>query len=77
MNSMDKLITKKLVLIGIRVRARRKKLGLTLFQLAVDSDVSMTAISDLERCLKSGITICTLIKIANALNMEVEDLFKE
>lgn len=76
MEDIDKLITKKIVLIGIKVRTRRKELGLTLFELAVDSDVSLSVLSDLERCLASGMTICTLIKIALALNMDVDELFK-
>jgi transcriptional regulator with XRE-family HTH domain len=74
---MDKLIAEKIVSIGQKTRARRKELGLTLFELAVDSEVSLSVISDLERCLASGLTICTLIKIATALNITPEELFAE
>lgn len=74
---MEKLIVKKIVLIGIKVRARRKELGLTLFELAVDSECSLSVISDLERCLASGLTIATLIKISTALKMSPDELFCE
>lgn len=74
---MDKIIIKKIVSIGVRVRNRRKELGLTLFELAVDSDCSLSVISDLERGMSSGMTVSTLIKIAHALEMNPETLFCE
>lgn len=74
---MDKIIVKKIVSIGIRVRIRRKELGLTIFNLAVDSDCSLSVISDLERGVCTGITISTLIKIATALEMNPDELFCE
>ncbi len=73
----EKEVTKRIVSIGIKVRAKRKELGLTLFELAVDSECSLSIISDLERCLASGMTISTLIKIAIALKMTPDELFCE
>jgi len=72
---MSNLVTQKIATIGRRIRERRKELGLTLFELAVDSEVSLSVISDLERCLASGLTLCTLIKIATALNISADELF--
>jgi len=71
------LISKKIVQIGLRTRIRRKELGLTLFDLAVDSDCSLSVISELERGMASGMTVCTLIKIAKALNLTPDELFQE
>ncbi len=74
---MEKIITKKIVQIGKRVRSRRTFLELTLFELAVDSDVSLSVISDLERGVSSGMTVSTLVKIANALQMSSDELYCE
>lgn len=71
------LITKKIVAIGLKIRKRRKELDLTLFNLAVDSECSISVISELERGLASGMTLCTIIKIASALEISPEELFCE
>lgn len=77
LQSSDKLIVKKIVNIGVKVRSKRKELRLTIFELAVDSGVSLSVVSDLERCLSSGLTIGTLVKIATALNITADELFCE
>jgi len=74
---MEKIITKKIGQIGKRVRARRTFIGLTLFELAVDSDVSLSVISDLERGVSTGMTVSTLVKIAAALQISPDELFVE
>lgn len=74
---MEKLIQLRIKSIGFRIRKRRIELGLTLFNLAVDSECSLSIISDLERGVASGMTISTLIKIAKALEISAEELFCE
>lgn len=74
---MKAKISSKIITIGLRVRKRRKELGITIFNLAVDSDCSLSVISELERGMSSGMTIATLIKIAHALEISPEELFNE
>lgn len=72
---MTVLISKKIVSIGLKAKNRRLELNLTQFNLAVDSDCSMSVISKLDRGIASGITLGTLMKIAFALDMTVDELF--
>ena len=72
---VEKIVLKKISEIGLRTRTRRKELGLTLFNLAVDSECSLSVISDLERGVACGMTVLTLMKIATALRMSSDELF--
>jgi len=74
---MKAKISSKIITIGLRVRERRKELGITIFNLAVDSECSLSVISELERGMACGMTISTLIKIAYALEMTPDELFCE
>ncbi|MFF2890029.1 helix-turn-helix domain-containing protein [Paenibacillus sp. NPDC057967] len=60
--------------VGLRLRYIRKSSGLTQDQLAEKAGVHSTYIGSIERAEKN-ITLLNLQKIAQALNVEVADLF--
>lgn len=62
--------------LGSRIRRLRKRKKLTLFKLAVLSGLSPTFISDLERGSQRNITLTTLLKMAEALDVKPETLIK-
>ncbi|OCT12543.1 hypothetical protein A8709_32495 [Paenibacillus pectinilyticus] len=64
-----------LKLIGDRIRDLRKQRGLSQEQLAELANFHYTYIGGVERAEKN-ITILNLIKIANALNVGLYDLFE-
>lgn len=64
-----------LKLIGDRIRDLRKQRGLSQEQLAELANFHYTYIGGVERAEKN-ITILNLIKIANALNVALYDLFE-
>lgn len=59
--------------IGLRIRNRRKELKLTQEQLAEEIDLTATYIGAIERST-SKCSIETLVKIANALNLNMDFL---
>jgi len=69
------LVAKKIVSIGIKVRMRRKELGLTQLDLAFFSCSDTSVISEIERGVSSGMTLYTLIKISKVLEMTEDELF--
>lgn len=69
------LVAKKIVSIGIKVRMRRKELGLSQLDLAFFSCSDTSVISEIERGVSSGMTLYTLIKISKVLEMTEDELF--
>jgi transcriptional regulator with XRE-family HTH domain len=68
----DKLITTQL---GKNVRELRRKAGLTQEQLAELTQIHAVYMSNIENGLRN-ITVIKAFKIAQALNVDVSDLFK-
>ena len=62
---------------GKIIRKRRKELGLTIEQLAEKADVSDGLIFLIERGKLKDIKISNLIKITDALNIKLSNLFTE
>ncbi len=60
---------------GYKIREVREQLNMTQVELAIKSGVSRTTISNLENGVESVTTTRTLNKLANALGVNVEDLF--
>jgi transcriptional regulator with XRE-family HTH domain len=71
MNSKKKILVK----FGERVRDIRKEKGLSQEQLAFKADLHRTYIGMIERAEKN-ITLLNIEKIANALTVSINDLFK-
>lgn len=69
---MDKLEFQKKI--GEKIRAQRKRQGLSQEQLAELSDMHHTFISNVERG-KVSASAYSLFKIASALEMDISDLF--
>lgn len=61
---------------GYRIKEVREKQGLTQTQLAKKSGVSRVTISALENGQERVTTTKTLIKIASAMNVTVDELFR-
>ncbi len=61
--------------LGMRVRYLRKQKGLSQLDLSFESGVNKNYISDLERGDRNP-TLQVLEKIANSLDVTLEDLFK-
>jgi len=72
MNSKQKI----LINFGIKVRESRKKIGLSQEQLSFKADLHRTYIGMIERAEKN-ITLVNIEKIANALNVNIKELFNE
>lgn len=62
--------------LGKRIREERLKLNLTQEQLAESIDVSTAYVGQIERGEK-GLTLETLIKIANRLGITIDYILKE
>jgi transcriptional regulator with XRE-family HTH domain len=62
--------------LGERIRAERKKAGMSQEELAEKADLNRNYIGEIERAEKK-ITIETLWKIAKALNMRIKDIVDE
>ena len=60
---------------GYKIREMRERLNMTQVELSIKSGVSRTTISNLENGVESVTTTKTLHKLANALGVNVEDLF--
>ena len=65
-------VTKQL---GMRVRYLRKQKGMSQLELSLDSGVNKNYISDLERGDRNP-TLVVLERIANSLDVTLEELFK-
>lgn len=72
MNSKQQI----LINFGIKVRESRKKIGLSQEQLSFKADLHRTYIGMIERAEKN-ITLVNIEKIANALNVNIKELFNE
>ncbi len=59
--------------LGIHIRQLREKKGLSQQALADDSDIPKSQIGRIERA-KVNTTVKTLVKIANALDVEPKEL---
>lgn len=59
----------------IQIKDLRDEKNLSQEELAKKADVSRTIISDLENGKKNNITLNTLKKIAEALEVQVNDIF--
>ena len=72
------MISKKEILIkfGERVREIRKEKGLSQEELSFKADLHRTYIGMIERAEKN-ITLVNIEKIANALDVSINDLFNE
>lgn len=72
------MISKKEILVnfGERVREIRKKKGLSQEELSFKADLHRTYIGMIERAEKN-ITLVNIEKIANALEISINDLFNE
>jgi transcriptional regulator with XRE-family HTH domain len=64
-------------LIGRRVRAYRTRRGLTQFELAQRSGVSLTQIAALEQQVPSNVRADTVCRLAEALGVSHLDLQRE
>lgn len=60
-----------------RIKEQREKAGMTQVQLAEKSNVSRAIISGLESGSITVTTTETLLKIANALDKNVSDIFSD
>lgn len=71
-------MTKKKILIvfGDKVRELRKEKGLSQEELSFKADLHRTYIGMIERAEKN-ITLANIEKIANALNVNIKELFNE
>ena len=65
-----------LVIFGNRVRSLRKKQNLSQEELSFKADLHRTYIGMIERAEKN-ITLVNIEKIANALNVDIKELFDE
>lgn len=72
------MVSKKKILIkfGERVREIRKEKGLSQEELSFKADLHRTYIGMIERAEKN-ITLVNIEKIANALDVSINDLFDE
>jgi transcriptional regulator with XRE-family HTH domain len=63
------------VILSTNIRAARKALHITQTQLSIYADISLSYMTDIERC-KTWISDKTLIKIAKALNLSAYQLLR-
>ena len=70
-------MSKELSTIGKNIRRYRKKLGLSQDKLSKIAGVAYNTIVKIESGENSNPTIETLTKIAEALNIDVNDLLKK
>ena len=60
--------------LGVRIRQLRENKGMSQQDLANDSDIPKSQIGRIERA-EVNTTVKTLVKIANALDVEPKELF--
>ena len=65
-----------LIKFGLRVREIRKEKKLSQEELSFNADLHRTYIGMIERAEKN-ITLINIEKIANALNVDIKDLFDD
>ncbi|MBV6372459.1 helix-turn-helix domain-containing protein [Enterococcus casseliflavus] len=61
--------------VAYKIREFRKKAGLTQAELAIIAGVSRTIISGLESGTTTVTSTATLLKLAKALNVTIDELF--
>ena len=64
-----------LIQLGMRIRYLRKQKKMSQLDLSLESGVNRNYISDLEKGRRNP-TVLVLDKIANALNIDLSNLFK-
>ena len=62
-------------IMGYKIRECREEMGISQEELAKRAKISRTTLSGLERGTIKTTTTDTLLKIANALNKKVADIF--
>lgn len=67
---------KKLVRLGAAIRARRKELGVSQEELAIDCGVERSNMGKIERG-ENNLSILNLVRIAEALNANAADILAE
>ena len=67
--------SKELREIGLRIRKVRKSLGWTMMDLSYESDLDYRQIGRIERG-ERNFTILSLIKVTDALGINLRDIFK-
>ena len=65
--------SEKLVELGKKIAVLRKKAGLSQFALSLETNISKTHISDIEKG-RRNLSYLTLLRIANGLGVSVKDL---
>ena len=60
---------------GLKIRAIRERKGMTLAELSMKAGISAPYLSDIERGNRRG-SYATLVKIAEALEMPVEEIWE-
>jgi len=71
---VEKRYTQEIKLFGKRLRAIRKKKGISQLDLEVNSGINRTEISRIENGLKN-IEFYTLVRLADALEINIIDFF--
>lgn len=61
--------------VAYKIKEFRKKAGLTQVELATQAGVSRTVISGLESGTTTVTSTATLLKLAKALNVTIDELF--
>jgi len=61
--------------VGYRIKERRIEMGMSQVELSEKANVSRTIISGLENGTIKVTTTETLLKLANALNSKISDIF--
>ena len=67
--------TEQITIIGLKIRARRLKLGLTMMDLSYETGIDYRQIGRIERG-ETNFTIKTLIRISKAIDLKLKDLIK-
>lgn len=73
--NVNNIIGENKMRVEILLKEKRKEKKFTLSQLAAKTGISTTHINDIENNIKEP-SISMLVRIAKALDVKVEDLFK-
>ncbi|WP_169539976.1 helix-turn-helix domain-containing protein [Niabella aurantiaca] len=76
MNKLEKRYNQEITLLGERLRKLREQKKLTQLDMEINSGINRTEISRIENGQKN-IEFLTLVKLAIALDAELEDFFSE
>ena len=71
---MEKRYHRELLSFGARLKALRKRKGLSQLDLEIESGINRTEISRIENAQKN-IEFRTLVKLAEALKIDLKELF--